>query len=106
MIGAVARVMRPGCLMKNVLSIEGPQDLKKSTVFRLLAACPEFFTDHISDLRQKDAKVETLGKWIIEFAEFDAMRRTEAARVKAFLSTTVDHFRPPYGHFAEDFPRQ
>lgn len=106
MIGAVARVMEPGCLMKNVLSLEGRQDLAKSKMLATLVGNLEWFTDHLSDLTKKDAKEEVQGKWIIEFAEFDALRRAESARIKAFLSTRIDHFRPSYGRLAEDFPRQ
>jgi predicted P-loop ATPase len=106
MIGGAARVMKPGCLMKNVLVIEGPQDLGKSKAFGILAVRQEYFTDHLSDLSRKDALEETLGKWIIEFAEFDAMRRAENNRLKSFLATLVDHFRPSYERKARDFPRQ
>jgi putative DNA primase/helicase len=38
LIGAVARVMRPGCKMDNVLILEGPQGRWKSTVAQTLAA--------------------------------------------------------------------
>jgi len=106
LIGAVARAERPGCAMKTVLVIEGPQDLGKSTVFATLAVEDRFFTDHISNLNKKDALEEVQGKWIIEFAEFDTLGRAEANRVKAFISTRTDHFRPSYARIAEDFPRQ
>lgn len=106
LIGAVARIEQPGCAMKTVLVIEGPQDLGKSTVFATLAVRDRWFTDHLSSLASKDSREEVQGKWIIEFAEFDALLRAEPSRVKSFLSTRNDHYRPAYGRIAEDFPRQ
>jgi putative DNA primase/helicase len=32
--------------------------------------------------------------------------KAEAAKMKAFISTATDHFRPSYGRVAQDFPRQ
>jgi hypothetical protein len=106
MIGAVARVFQPGCLMKTVLLLEGPQDMGKSTAVRTLAVNPEWFTDHISDLSKKDSREETQGRWIVEFAEFVGMRKVEQDRLKAYISSPSDHFRPSYGTIARDFPRQ
>ena len=37
MVGAVARVMRPGIKMDNVLILEGAQGIGKSSVFKILA---------------------------------------------------------------------
>ena len=39
-------------------------------------------------------------------SELDAMTRVEASRTKAFLSRTVDRFRPPYGRRTIEAPRQ
>jgi hypothetical protein len=106
LIGGVARVMQPGCQLKTVPIFEGPQDIGKSTVLAILAVHDRWFTDHLSNLATKDAREEVQGKWIIEFAEFDVMRRAEVSQAKAFLSARQDHFRPSYGRIAEDFPRQ
>jgi predicted P-loop ATPase len=106
MIGAVARIETPGCPMKNVLSIQGIQDIGKSSALAALAVRPEWFLDHIPDLRDKDVYMVTSGKWIIEFAEFDRLGKVEASRVKAFISTRIDTFRAPWGRVAEDHPRQ
>jgi putative DNA primase/helicase len=106
LVGAVARVEQPGCQMKTILSIEGPQDMGKSTAFKIMAVKPRWFADHISSLASKDSREEVQGKWVIEFAEFDALLRAEPSRVKSFLSTPTDHYRPAYGRVAQDFERQ
>ena len=44
------------------------------------------------------------GVWIIEIAELDAIGRAEVSRIKAFLSRTVDRYRPPYERYVIDVP--
>jgi predicted P-loop ATPase len=34
------------------------------------------------------------------------MKRSEIERTKAFVSRAVDHYRPSYGRWSQDFPRQ
>ena len=46
------------------------------------------------------------GVWIIEIAELDAISRAEVSRIKAFLTRTVDRYRPPYERYVIDVPRQ
>jgi predicted P-loop ATPase len=106
LIAAVARVMKPGCLVKNVPVLEGPQDMGKSSALRIMAVRDEWFTDHMSDPGKKDALEESQGKWIVEFAELANMQRTESERIKSYLSTPIDRFRPSYARKASDFPRQ
>jgi predicted P-loop ATPase len=106
LIGAVARVMKPGCKMDTALILEGPQNLGKSSALRILAVNSEWFTDHMPELGHKDSLEQLQGVWIIELAELDAMRRPEVSRVKSFMSAAVDRFRPSYGRRAVTFPRQ
>jgi putative DNA primase/helicase len=105
-VGAVARVMNPGCKFDSVLTLEGHQGAGKSTFARILAS-DEFFTDNVSgDLGHADAAQSLQGRWIVELAELDGLRRSEATTVKAFLSRTVDRARFAYERHAADYPRQ
>jgi predicted P-loop ATPase len=104
MISAVARIYRPGCKADHTLVLEGPQGLLKSTALRTLAG-DEYFTDHLSDLDNKDSRLELHGKWIIELAELASIRRGLVEKVKSFLSATSDYIRPPYGRRPVDLPR-
>lgn len=104
LISAVARVMKPGCKADCMPVLEGPQGAKKSTAWRTLAS--PWFTDHLPDLQSKDAIMQLRGAWIVEVAELDALGRAESSRVKSFLSTSVDRYRPPYGRRVIEAPRQ
>lgn len=104
MIGLVARIFEPGCQLDTALILESRQGLKKSTALRVLAE--PWFTDHVPDLGNKDALAQLQGVWIIELAELTSFSKAETHRVKAFLSTRVDRFRPSFGRFPADHPRQ
>lgn len=103
-VSAVARALRPGCKVDTVLILHGPQGIRKSTFFKVLAG--EWFSDDSVDLASKDALLTLQRFWILEWAELDAMMRArDANAVKAFLSRSIDTFRPPYGRSMVDAPR-
>ena len=104
LIGMVARIFQPGCQFDTALVFESPQGLGKSTTLRTLGG--EWFTDYLPDLTSKDAMQQLQGVWVVEIAELDSFRRAETHRIKSFLSTRIDRFRPPYGTMPADFPRQ
>ena len=103
LIGAVARIYRPGCKNDLVPILEGKQGAKKSTAVRTLFA--PWFSDELAELGSKDAALQTRGIWGLELSELDAMSRAEISRTKAFVSRTADRFRPPYGRRLIESPR-
>lgn len=107
LVGAVARVMQPGCKHDHVPVVVGRrQGLLKSTAIRALCHDPAWFSDNISpDLIDRDTKESLRGKWIIELAEIPHIRR-ETERVKVFFSSQVDRYRAAYGKASQDHPRQ
>lgn len=104
MISAVARIFEPGIKADCALILEGPQGIRKSTAVQALGS--PWYTDDISELGSKDAKMENAGVWIIELAELDAMGRAEINKIKAFMSRRTDRFRPAYGRRVAAFGRQ
>ncbi len=105
LISAVARIFRPGVKADHMLVLEGPQGARKSTALKILAG-EDWFTDELPDLGSKDAAMHMQGVWIIEIAEIDAIGKAEVSRIKAFLTRTTDRFRPPFGCYTIDVPRQ
>lgn len=104
MIGLVARVFEPGCQFDTALILESHQGLKKSTALRVLGE--PWFTDHVPDLHTKDAFEQLQGVWLIELAELTSFNKAESQRIKSFLTTRIDRFRPSFGRVAADHPRQ
>lgn len=104
LIGAVARVMQPGCKMDTVLILEGEQGKGKSSVIAALFG--DWYSDAPLMLGDKDAYQNIQGVWGIELAELDSFNRAESTTAKMFFSQRRDRYRPSYGQMAQDFPRQ
>ena len=106
MIGAVARVMLPGCKLDTAPILIGPQGTGKSRTVAALLPDPTWFSDTKTDVGTKDAMINLQGTWIYEFAELANMSAADAETVKNFMSSALDKFRAPYARRAEMFPRQ
>lgn len=107
LISAVLRAMEPGSKVDTMLILEGPQGLRKSSLIAALVPNSNWFAEDLgADIGDKDALQGLRGKWIIELAEMANMNRAKADKVKQFLSSRVDRYRPSYGRRTKDFPRQ
>lgn len=104
MIGAVARVMKPGSKVDNVLILEGAQGAGKSTALSVLGG--DWFMDTPFNLGDKEAYQQIRGKWIVELGELDAFNKADSTKAKQFFSASTDTFRESYGRRSCDLPRQ
>jgi putative DNA primase/helicase len=104
-LSAVARVFHPGEKVDAMLILEGEQNVGKSRLFRILSGDAWFF-DSAFDPGSKDSYQILKRKWIIEWAELDGLTRVEMSRIKAFVSSSVDTYRPTYAKQSIDVPRQ
>lgn|GEM_PF-6131669 len=103
-IGAVRRVMHPGCKQDTTLVLSGPQATMKSSFFDVLGG--EFFNDSPIDMNNKDGFMVLHRAWISELGEIDHATSTIAVeRIKAFLSSRKDTFRAPYAVSVAVHPR-
>lgn len=105
MVGAVARIFKPGCKLDTMLVLEGGQGDFKSTSIRTLFG-DEWFSDSKMTIGDKDALAQMQGKWAYEMAEMDAHRKADDTAFKQFITTQIDRVRWHYGKRAEDVPRQ
>lgn len=93
-----------------VLVLQGAQGLKKTSWFQSLLP-PEMENYIIDgahlDPSDKDSVLKCLSGWICELGELDAtFRKSDIARLKAFLSNQVDTIRLPYDRVACNFKRR
>lgn len=105
LISAVARVMKPGCQADYVLILEGGQGAGKSSACRTLFGDDHFLGSAV-DIRSKDGMHILRGMWGVELAELDSVARSSPAAAKAFLTSRVDRYRPPYEARVISVPRQ
>lgn len=104
MVGAVARVYRPGVKMDNVLILEGDQGQQKSSALKVLFS--PWFTDAAFDIGSTDGYQIIRGMWCVELAELDGFNRVDSSRAKGFFTREVDRYRNPYGRKPVNVPRQ
>jgi putative DNA primase/helicase len=104
-LSLVARAFRPGCQADNMIVLEGPQGIRKSSALSIIGGA--YFAEMDESVSNYRAFAEQLqGKWLVEIAELDSFNRAEVTRVKSILTNRVDRFRPSYGRHAKDHPRQ
>lgn len=110
MVGAVARALKPGCQMDNVLAVEGSGGGGKSTMFQVLAdaVAPDLFTAGVHDVSNPKALVEaTGGRWLVELAELAGVRRAgDVEALKAALTRRKDTDRRPYDKLPREIARR
>lgn len=104
---AVARIFVPGTKFDCVPVLDGAQGIGKSSLFRELTG-PEYYSETLSltDMNDKSGAEKLQGIWIAEIGELAGMKKMDVEKVKAFLSTADDKYRPSYGKTVESHPRQ
>ena len=104
MVAAVKRIYQPGCKFDNVLVLQGPEGVGKSTLARKLGY--KWFTDNFNTVVGKEAYEQLQGSWIVEMGEMAGLKKAEVEHVKQFVSKQEDKHRMAYGKRVESFPRQ
>lgn len=105
LVGAIQRVLEPGCKFDTVLVLDGKPGIGKSTLLRKLGG--DWFSDSLSliDTRDKTAAEKLQGVWIMEIGEMQGTRKADIDVLKGFLSRQVDEYRAAYGRVVERHPR-
>jgi predicted P-loop ATPase len=106
MVGAVARIMTPGCKFDSMLVFVGKQGRGKSSIIYKLAGGDEWFTDSLVTFEGQKAFEAVTGKWLIEVPEMHAFDKVTMNQAKAFISKQSDFYRAAYAEFPEDRRRQ
>lgn len=105
-IAAVARIYRPGCKADLMLVLEGEQGSKKSSLAELLAGGAQYYADLGTSPADKDFYQIIQGRWIVEISELASFAKADTSHIKRAVSSNTDTFRPSYGRYVQQFPRE
>ena len=104
--GAVWRVFEPGCQFDAVLTLKGPQGIRKTSALRALAPNPEWFSSSSHD-QLKDQTVALHKVLITELGELEHHTgKRSAGALKNLITNPRDLLRVPYGSSYEFMPRR
>ena len=103
-VGLVMRAFRPGVKHDCAPVFEGGQGAGKSSALAVLAG--EWFADTPFRMGEKDGYLSIQGVLIYEIAELEQFNRSEVTAVKAFMSSSKDRYREPYGRRMKNVPRR
>lgn len=103
--GLVKRIVEPGCKFDYVLVLQGAQGIKKSTSLAKLVG-EKWHLEMTDTPDHKDFFEKMRGKIVIEFSEGETLTKSDVKKMKAVITMQSDTYRPSYGHYSIDFPRQ
>ncbi|MAN61752.1 MAG: hypothetical protein CMI60_07370 [Parvibaculum sp.] len=107
-VGLMARLFSPGCQLHTCMVLTAPQGWGKSSVWREWADWPgqaELFSDTRFNIKDKDSYIQLYSALIYEDAEMSGSSTADQETRKAFITSAVDRFRPPYGRKMRTFRR-
>ncbi len=96
-VSMVARALHPGCQYRNVVILEGGEDIGKSKLVKALAS-PQWYREVSHGLEGKEAHMIIQGAWIAELAELSSYGKTEENRLKSFITMENDDYVPKFSN--------
>lgn len=105
LLSMIARGLYPGCQYREVVVLEGPENIGKSHIVEALAS-KEFCIVLSMNLEAKEAHMMLQRAWLAELADLDSMNRTEETRLKAFITMEEDTYVPKYRNESISVPRR
>ena len=104
--GAVWRVFSPGCQFDAVLTLKGPQGIRKTSALRALVPDPEWFSSSSHD-QLKDQTIALHRVLITELGELEHHTgKRSAGALKNLITNPRDLQRVPYGRHQQFMPRR
>jgi predicted P-loop ATPase len=87
--------MSPGTKFDCVPVLDGDQGIGKSSIVKDLVTS-DYYSETLSltDMDDKSGAEKLQGFWVVEIGELAGMKKADIEKVKAFLSTSDDKYRP------------
>lgn len=104
LIGACARMDKAGTKVDWMMIVVGPQGTGKTSMPSVI-----FNGNSLTlygESNDKDLHMKIHSALVIGFDELDSFGKRESSFLKAMITTSQDHFRPPYGSSVEVFDRR
>lgn len=105
LVSAIARVMKPGCKVDEMVVLEGGQGLGKSTCVAELFGL-DWYLETAEAPSNKDFYVVMQGNWVVEIGEMQSFSKADITQVKMTITRRDDKYRAPYDRHASSHPRQ
>ena len=104
-LSMVARLHEHGCKVDTMPVLIGPQGKTKSQALEVVGG--PWYRAASSGVDSKDFLQELHGALVFEIPELHSLISSKhgSAKIKAVLSTRIDHFRMPFGRLAADYKR-
>lgn len=112
LLSLVAAMVKPtGFRARGVLTLQGKQGLGKTTWIAALVPDPKLRDEYVLlghhlDPGSKDSMTTAITHWIVELGELDSSFKRDIARLKSFLTATMDKVRRPYARTDSEYPRR
>lgn len=103
-MGAVARVYKPGIKFDTMTVLYGGQGIGKSTVAKKMGN--SWYNQSLKSFKGDEALKKVQGSWIVEIEELSAFQSSTIEEIKSFVTAIIDVYRPSYGKRVERHPRQ
>ena len=105
LIGALTRLLEPGCPYVPTPILIGGQGSRKSDLVKALFG-NDYVTQGISPHLTKEDASKLHRFWALELAEVDGfMKKSDREKLKEFLTITVDTYRPVWKESEDTRPR-
>ncbi|EOI53416.1 VapE domain-containing protein [Enterococcus gilvus] len=103
LVGAVTKVYEPLAKFDFVLDLVGGQGSGKTTVLQKLGG--QWYTDQITDFKDKDNFANMLRALIVNDDEMVATENSKFEEIKKFVTAQYLEFRKPFDRRAERYPK-
>lgn len=102
-LSAVMRAYEPGCKWDCMFVFAGPPAVGKSLFVQIMGGTWSRVLYTMNS--DRDGLMSMGGAWLIEYPEISAYKKEDINKVKAFIDSREDVYRPPYSTTAVVRPR-